>query len=60
MMKRNETNKSNNIELFKITSEKNNSICVLDTYTLISTILVIILIVMILVFLKKKVYRKRL
>ncbi len=46
--------KSNNIELFKIVSEKNNDSCILDTYTLISTFLVIILISIILLFLKKR------
>ena len=48
------TDKSNNIELFKIVSEKNNDICILDTYTLISTFLVIILISLILLFLRKR------
>lgn len=48
------TDKSNNIELFKIVSEKNNDICILDTYTLISTFLVIILISLILLLLKKR------
>ena len=48
------TDKSNNIELFKIVSEKNNDVCILDTYTLISTFLVIILISLILLFLRKR------
>jgi hypothetical protein len=49
------TNKSNNIELFKIVSEKNNDVCILDTYTLISTFLVIILISLILLYLRKRI-----
>ena len=48
------TDKLNNIELFKIVSEKNNDVCILDTYTLISTFLVIILISLILLYLKKR------
>ena len=60
MIKINRTDKSNNIELFKIVSNKNNDVCILDTYTLISTFLVVILILIILLFLKKKVVINRL
>lgn len=59
MIKINRTDKSNNIELFKIVSKKNNDVCILDTYTLISTFLVILLISLILLFLKRKVVINR-
>ena len=59
MIKINRTDTPNNIELFKIVSEKNNDVCILDTYTLISTFLVILLISLILLFLKRKVVINR-
>jgi hypothetical protein len=40
----NKTNRINNIELFKIVSEKNNEVCLLDTYNIITIILLIFLI----------------
>lgn len=52
MVKINKTN--NNIELFKIVSEKNNNMCALDTYNIISLVLIIILILIILSLLNKR------
>jgi len=37
-------NRKNNIELFKIISDKNNEVCLLDTYNIITIILLIFLI----------------
>jgi hypothetical protein len=52
----NKINRINNIELFKIVSEKNNDVCLLDTYNLISIVLIIILLfVFFLKFRKNKV-----
>jgi hypothetical protein len=59
MIKINSTDNPNNIELFKIVSKTNNDVCILDTYTLISTFLVILLISLILLFLKRKVVINR-
>jgi hypothetical protein len=47
----------NNIELFKIVSEKNNNVCVLDTYTIFSITLIIILLLITLSFFKN--YKKK-
>jgi hypothetical protein len=52
MVKINKTN--NNIELFKIVSEKNDNICLLDTYTIITYVLIIIFILIILSYLMKR------
>jgi hypothetical protein len=45
---------NNNIELFKIVSEKNDNVCLLDTYTIISYVLIIIFILIILSYLMKR------